>query len=95
MNEIGESILSKSNSVVFANIPEAPTSLTLTPTAYPASIKAEWTAPTSVNGDAVSGYRVYLDDGFGGAFELVLDGDSSSTYSYEIPNLTCGLQYFV
>jgi hypothetical protein len=82
VNEIGESILSKSNSVIFANIPSAPSSLTLTPTAYLASIKAEWTAPSTVNGDAVTGYSVYIDDGYGGEFELVLDGDSSSTYSY-------------
>lgn len=64
--------------VIFANIPTAPASLTLFATAFPASIKADWTAPTNVNGDSVSGYRVYIDDGFGGAYQLVLNGQSSS-----------------
>jgi hypothetical protein len=95
VNEIGESVLSQSNSVIFANIPSAPSSLTLTPTAYPASIKAEWTAPQFTNGDSVTGYRVYVDDGFGGAYELVFHSNSSSTYAYEIPGLTCGLLYSV
>lgn len=95
MNEIGESILSIANSVIFANVPSEPLTLSLEATAMPASIKAEWTAPASVNGDAVSGYRVYVDDGAGGPFTMVYDGHTSSTYSFEIPSLTCGLLYFV
>lgn len=50
----------------------------------------------SANGDSVSGYRVYVDDGFGGPFRLVLDGaDQSSTYQHAIESLKCGLNYFV
>jgi hypothetical protein len=95
VNEIGESELSKSSIVIFANVPSAPASLTLKPTSYPATIKADWTAPTSVNGDSVQSYRVYVDDGLGGPYKLVLASDSSSLYSHEIPALTCGLFYSV
>jgi len=95
VNEIGESELSRASIVIFANVPSAPASLTLTPTSYPASIKADWIAPTSVNGDSVQSYSVYVDDGLGGPYKLVLASDSSSLYSYEIPGLTCGLFYSV
>lgn len=43
LNEIGESMLSASNTIVFANVPDAPASLTLTPTAGdPSTILIEW-----------------------------------------------------
>lgn len=60
-------------------------------------IRAEWTAPLAVNGDAVSGYQVYVDDGFGGEFILVFNGQNyPSTYQFEITeDLVCGRQYFV
>jgi len=37
-------------------------------------IRATWTAPVSTNGDAVKGYRLYVDDGEGGDYTLVYDG---------------------
>ena len=43
LNEVGESILSISNTVTFANVPSAPADLTLT--ASTTSINIEWTAP--------------------------------------------------
>jgi len=64
----------------------------LTASLNPTKIKAEWSAPTYVNGDAVTGYKVYVDDGLGGQFTLVFNGDNyPSTYEYNIFNLTCGL----
>lgn len=64
----------------------------------PSELLVEWTASLSVNGDAVSGYKVYLDDGFGGPFTLVYDGlNYPSTYSFKITDshLTCGRLYAV
>jgi hypothetical protein len=51
-----------------------------------------------MNGDSVSGYRVYLDDGFGGPFTEVYDGKNfPSTYEFTVPEnqLTCGRRYSV
>ena len=62
VNLVGESLLSSANTILFANPPSSPASLTLTSDATP-SLTASWTAPTSVNGDAVSGYNLYIDDG--------------------------------
>lgn len=81
--------------VIFANPPSVPSSLVLSAATDPAVIIAQWTAPISLNGDVISGYRVYIDDGLGGSLNLVLDGDSSSTYVYTISNLICGLFYTV
>ena len=74
VNQIGESKLSASNTVTFANLPSAPASLSLTSNAQPAEIVASWTAPSQVNGDAIDGYNVYVDDGYGGPFSLVFEG---------------------
>jgi hypothetical protein len=96
VNQIGESILSASNTVIFANLPLAPASLTLTSTASPAQIVASWTAPNQVNGDAIDGYNVYVDDGFGGPFSLVFAGPTQANmYQSTITGLTCGLRYSV
>lgn len=93
-NEIGESPLSRSISVVFTNVPSAPASLTLT--ADSNELTAAWTAPLNQKGDTVSGYRVYVDDGHGGPFTLVFDGSGyPSTYQFTIDSVSCGLQYFV
>jgi hypothetical protein len=48
--------------------------LSLTSNAKPAEIVASWTAPSQVNGDAIDGYNVYVDDGYGGPFSLVFEG---------------------
>ena len=64
--------MSISNSILFANVPSNPATLTLS--ASQSAIVAKWTAPVSANGDSVSGYRVYVDDGLGGPFKIVLDG---------------------
>lgn len=96
VNEIGESILSPANSVVFANVPTAPASLSLKASAYPASIVASWTAPLNSYGNAVTGYDVYVDDGHGGPYTIVFNGtNTASTYSFTINSLTCGLFYTV
>lgn len=96
LNEIGESALSPSNMIVFANLPDEPDSLTLTPNDSPATILVEWTAPASVNGDDVSGYKVYVDNGRGGPFNLAFDASEfPSSYSYTINDLDCGYLYMV
>ena len=69
--------------------------MTLTPSADPASILAQWTAPDSLNGDSIHGYRVYVDDGNGGPFNLAIDIASSTTYAFRIPSLECSLFYAV
>jgi hypothetical protein len=63
----------------------------------PDTIIVRWTAPASENGDAVTGYKVYVDDGFGGPFAMVFDGHLyPSTYQYTISQgLVCGRRYFV
>lgn len=57
----------------------------------------EWTAPNAVNGDDVSGYKVYIDNGKGGPFSLALDASNfPSSYSYLMTeDLDCGLLYMV
>lgn len=65
VNEVGESQPSPSARILFANRPTPPTSLTLTSSALP-SITAIWTAPLMANGDAVAGYRLYIDNAAGG-----------------------------
>lgn len=68
VNLIGESTLSVFRTILFSNVPSAPVSLTLSAAIEPSLLTASWTAPVQVNGDAVRGYRVYVDDGFGGPF---------------------------
>jgi hypothetical protein len=76
-------------------VPSAPQTLDLV-ALDDQTIRAMWTAPSSVNGDAIRGYKVYVDDGIGGPFTLVFDGSNyPSTYRFDIENLTCGLNYFV
>jgi hypothetical protein len=95
VNEVGESSLSPSARVPFANRPSAPASLALTSTAAP-SVQAVWTAPAQVNGDAVSGYRLYMDNAAGGEEAIVYDGSQgqAATYGYGVSGgLRCGATY--
>jgi len=83
VNEIGESRLSLANTVLFANVPDMPASITLSSNNNPATIDINWSAPLQANGDAVWGYRVYLDNGLGGPFQLIYDSVGySSIYHY-------------
>ena len=66
VNEVGESKLSMAKTIKFANVPAQPQTLLLT--AWQTGIRADWTKPLQVTGDAVSGYKVYVDDGLGGPF---------------------------
>ena len=94
-NAIGESALSPALSVLFANVPSQPASLTLTSTSLP-SITASWTIPATLNGDIIRGYKLYIDDGQGGDFKLIYDGTNfSNVYSYTIysPTIECGVLY--
>jgi hypothetical protein len=85
LNDVGESILSKSNSIIFANVPGQPQSLTLETVNDLSTMRVSWTAPASANGDAIHGYKVYIDDGIGGSYSLVFDGSNyASTYQYDI-----------
>lgn len=70
--------------------------MTLSSQAVPAQILASWTAPSQVNGDAIDGYNVYVDDGYGGPFSLAFGGaNQANTYQYTITGLQCGLPYSV
>lgn len=73
VNAVGESAISDANTVLFANVPSAPATLTLTSSATP-DLTATWTAPSSSNGDIIRGYKLYIDDGAGGVYTLVYDG---------------------
>ena len=98
LNEIGESALSTSSMIVFANVPDAPASLQLTPTASDAStILIEWEAPEEANGDAVTSYDVYLDNGRGGPFERIFTSiPSTQAYLAGVTEaLDCGYLYMV
>jgi len=60
------------------------------------SIFAQWTAPTTSNGDQTSGYRLYIDNGVGGEFIKVFDGsfDMPATFSFVVSdNIECGGLY--
>lgn len=95
VNEVGEGLLSPSARITFANRPSAPASLTLSSSSLP-RIDASWTAPASSNGDAVSGYRLYIDDAAGGPDITVFDGskDQPATYSFALTDsLVCGAMY--
>lgn len=49
-----------------------------------------------MNGDAIDGYNVYVDDGYGGPYSLVFEGkNQANTYQYTITELECGLPYSV
>lgn len=100
VNEVGESEKSEANTILFANVPAPPTSLTLASvveSAQEPQIRATWTAPTDSNGDAVQGYRLYIDDAQGGDFTLVYDGAGfANVYTFLIrKQITCGLVYNV
>jgi len=90
LNAVGESPLSGSLNVKFANVPTVPTSVSTTATKE--SLTLSWAAPASTNGDAVSAYKVYLDDGKGGDLELI-ETTIASSFSYIIEGIECGLTY--
>ena len=95
LNEVGESALSPSARITFANRPAPPASLALTSTALP-SISAAWAAPAQANGDPISGYRLYIDNAAGGEETLAFDGSlgQPATYSWTLTNsLSCGAMY--
>ena len=99
-NEVGESLLSEANTILFANVPSSPTSLVLTPsvvTKEEPHIIATWSAPSTMNGDAVSGYNLYIDDGEGGDYSLVYDGTGfANVYTFAITRrVRCGVVYNV
>ncbi len=74
VNSAGESAKSTTYYLLFANPPGVPTSLALASTI--STLTVSWVAPSSYNGDAVRGYKVYLDDGNGGPITLAYDGSS-------------------
>ena len=60
------------------------------------SILIEWTAPASLNGDDIHGYKVYIDNGRGGPFSLILDATNvPSSYAHLVESLDCGYLYMV
>ena len=82
---------------MFSNVPSVPATLTLTSTAKP-DITATWTAPSTINGDAVKGYKLYIDDGEGGDYSLVYDGSKfANIYTYNIGSdyVKCGVIYYL
>jgi hypothetical protein len=96
-NEVGESLKSPSARITFANRPDPPASLTLSSNTTP-SIEAKWTAPVDSKGDLPSGYRLYVDNGAGGQYEMVFDGSSDmpATFSFVVSqNILCGGRYSV
>lgn len=95
-NNVGESILSKSNSITFANVPSEPQQVTLETMDDLSTMRVMWTAPVQANGDAIHGYKVYVDDGIGGPYSLVFDGSNyPNTYQNDIFDLKCGFNYYV
>ena len=95
VNEVGESALSPSARIPFANRPSAPASLALASSALP-SVSASWTAPLQVNGDPVAGYRLYIDNAAGGGETLAFDGTLGQPATYRAvltSGLVCGATY--
>lgn len=96
LNAIGESLKSPPLTTLFSNTPSQPATLVLTSTDAP-SIKASWTVPSSLNGDVIRGYKLYIDDGEGGDYIMIYDGTNfANVYSYTIAGsdiLQCGVIY--
>lgn len=98
-NEVGESQKSESVTILFANAPSQPASLSLAPglplIKSEPHIVATWSAPVSVNGDAVRGYKLYIDNGEGSDYSLVYDGTGfANVYTYTVTSmLSCGTLY--
>jgi hypothetical protein len=90
-NKVGEASKNTAVNLLFANVPSAPATLTATSTSE--QVTLAWTAPASINGDAVSGYMLYYDYCNGSEYELVYNGTSVSEV-YEVtlyePDVSCG-----
>jgi titin len=92
VNVIGSSDLSSEIAIRAAQAPDAPAapvkqSSTLT------SITIQWSAPAYNGGSAVTGYRVYMDDGQGGS--LTSQGTTDSdTLEFTVSDLTNSYLYY-
>ena len=100
VNVVSESELSNAITFLFANVPSVPQSLTLTSTET--TISATWAAPASNNGDTVTGYMIYLNDGQGSEATLIQNTiGSPSILSFRTligvdgAHLICGRRYYL
>lgn len=98
VNLIGESVKSPALVTKFANVPSVPLTFVLTSTTK--EIKATWAAPTTINGDAVQGYYIYMDDGQGSGLKMIKNTvgvpstlSTTITQDYTFTILACGRTY--
>ena len=100
VNAVTESEHSDALTFLFANVPSVPQTLALTSTET--TISATWSAPASNNGDTVTGYNIYINDGQGSEPVLVTNTiGSPSILSYSTmmggdgSYLECGRRYYL
>lgn len=92
VNVIGSSLLSDPITIRAAEAPAAPAapekkSSTLT------TIKIQWTEPAYNGGNAVSSYKVYMDDGQAGSLAYLATITDLTTLEYEATSLTNSYEY--
>ena len=71
----------------------------MTASLNPSTILIEWVAPSQTNGGLIQGYKVYIDNGKGGPYSVVLNSIGKPNLlkflaGVESP-LECGLLYMV
>jgi hypothetical protein len=91
-NLIGDSSLSSVISIRAAQAPDAPAAPSKV-TSTTNSITVQWTSPGFNGGNVITHYSLYIDNGAGGAFSLLVTTADASTTSYLASGLTMGQTY--
>ena len=87
---IGEGAQSNPLTIWAINLPDAPT-LSRTDTSRN-SCSLQWTPVTPPSNSLITGYRLYVDDGLDGEFNVIYDGrDEPSVLSYTVDGLIAQL----
>ena len=77
VNAVGSSEFTASTSVALASLPDvAAAPVRLAGVSTESKIVLQWTAPTSYDtpGGDITGFRLWMDDGLGGDYEIIYDG---------------------
>jgi hypothetical protein len=80
VNDVGSSDFTGATSVALASLPGTPSvPVRVAALSTPTRIALQWTAPTSTDspGGDITGYRLWMDDGLGGDFAIIYDGENA------------------
>ena len=91
-NEIGESQLSPSRRIVFANRPDPISTLTLSANSEP-KIFVNWGTSSNTNGEVPFNYLVYIDNGLGSNWTVVYNGTGESFSANITSQIECSMLY--